>query len=70
MADGTARIRLAAPPVEGKANEALADFLAEALGLRKSAVRLSKGGKSRDKIWEITGLSAEEVQTRLARPLP
>lgn len=63
--DGTLRIRLAAPPVDGKANEALAEFLAETLGLRKSAVALAKGGKSRDKVWEISGMTEAEIRERL-----
>ncbi len=47
------RVRIAAPPVDGKANAALRDFLAKALGLPKSKVVLEKGGTSRFKIFEI-----------------
>jgi len=47
------RVRIAAPPVEGKANAALREFLAKALGLSKSAVTLEKGDSSRFKTFTI-----------------
>ena len=47
------RVRIAAPPVDGKANAALRDFLATSLGLSKSKVVLQKGGTSRVKTFEI-----------------
>lgn len=59
------RIRLAAPPVEGAANVELIAFLAKKLGISKSAVRLVKGERSRDKVVEVDGLSAGEVASRL-----
>ncbi len=43
------KIRLAAPPVEGKANEALVRFIAERLGLRRAEVELVRGETSREK---------------------
>jgi uncharacterized protein len=47
------RVRVAAPPVEGKANTELRDFLAKSLGLPKSKVVLEKGNSSRIKSFEI-----------------
>ncbi len=47
------RVRVAAPPVEGKANAELRDFLARFLKLPKSSVTLEKGGSSRYKSFEI-----------------
>jgi uncharacterized protein (TIGR00251 family) len=47
------RVRIAAPPVEGKANAALREFLAKALGLSKSRVILEKGGSSRYKTFTL-----------------
>ncbi|MDP3851137.1 MAG: DUF167 domain-containing protein [Luteolibacter sp.] len=47
------KVRIAAPPVEGKANEALAAFLAKTLGLPKSKVVLEKGESSRIKTFRI-----------------
>ncbi|MEO7100376.1 MAG: DUF167 domain-containing protein [Luteolibacter sp.] len=47
------KVRIAAPPVDGKANTALRDFLAKSLGLSKSTVVLEKGNSSRFKTFEI-----------------
>ncbi len=59
------KIRLAAPPVEGAANRELIDFLARRLGVPKSAVRIVKGERGRDKLIEVAGVSEEEVKARL-----
>lgn len=63
-ADGLS-VRLTAPPVEGAANEALIALLAERLRLPKRAVCLARGAAGRQKLLEITGLSAEEFWRRL-----
>lgn len=55
------KIRLAAPPVDGKANEALIKFIAEALKLPKSAVNLKSGQTSRRKVLEVSGATSEAV---------
>ena len=65
LEDGTLRIRLTAPPVEGKANAALIEFLAEVLRTRKSRIEIVAGEKGLDKIVSITDMSAVEVQQRL-----
>lgn len=49
------KIRLAAPPVDGKTNEALVKFVAETLKLPKSAVNLKSGQTSRRKVLEVQG---------------
>lgn len=59
------KIRLAAPPVDGKANEALLKFLAEVLHLPKSAVTLKSGQTSRRKVLEVVGATPEGI-ARLA----
>ena len=59
------KIRLTAPPVEGKANEALSAFLAQRLGVRKSYVEIVAGATSRLKMIRVIGLSAQEVKERL-----
>ena len=56
------KIRLAAPPVDGKANAALLAFIAERLGVSKSAVTLKSGQTSRRKVVEVEGASAEAVR--------
>lgn len=53
LAGRVLRVRIAAPPVDGKANTALRDFLAKQLGLPKSQVALEKGGGSRLKTFLI-----------------
>ena len=55
------KIRLAAPPVDGKANAALISFLAERLGVAKTAVSLKSGQTSRSKVLEVLELSAEDA---------
>jgi uncharacterized protein (TIGR00251 family) len=47
------RVKIAAPPLEGKANEALRSFLAAQLGISKSRIQLEKGGASRFKAFEV-----------------
>lgn len=59
-------IALAAPPVDGAANEELVAVLAGALSLPRRAVRLAMGASSKNKVVEVEGLEAEEVARRLA----
>ena len=47
------KVYLTAPPVDGKANEALVDFLAEHYGIRSSRIEIIKGLKSRNKVINI-----------------
>lgn len=63
--DDVLRVRLTAPPVEGAANKALTDFIAETLGVRRGDVRLVSGQKSRDKVLEIDRLSEDELRRKL-----
>ncbi|PKO87654.1 MAG: YggU family protein [Betaproteobacteria bacterium HGW-Betaproteobacteria-12] len=55
------KIRLAAPPVDGKANAALIAFVAARLGIARAAVTLKSGQTSRRKILKIEGSTAEAV---------
>lgn len=57
--DGALRVRLAAPPVDGKANEALIEWVAESLGLPRRAVSLVRGQTSRRKWLALEGSMAE-----------
>ena len=59
------KIRVAAPPVNGAANEELIRFLAEYLRLPKSSVTVVAGHSTRRKTIAIHGLSAEEIASRL-----
>ena len=64
---GALLIRLAAPPVDGAANDALIEFLAELLGVPRRDISLIAGEKSRDKRVRIEGLAAEVATARLLR---
>ena len=61
MHDGCVKIRLAAPPVDGAANAALVEFVAEQLGIAKSRVRITAGLTSRRKTIEVDGVSAQQL---------
>jgi uncharacterized protein (TIGR00251 family) len=63
---GALVVRLTAPPIEGRANEALARVLADALGIAPSAVRLVRGETGRDKLVSIAGIDAATARARLA----
>jgi uncharacterized protein (TIGR00251 family) len=64
------KIRVTAPPERGKANAAVAEILAGALGIARRNVRVTRGKTSPRKIVEIDGLSADEVRARLAPSEP
>ena len=59
------KLALTAPPVEGKANEACVEFVSKLLKVPRSSVTIAAGETSRNKVIRVTGLSAEEVRTRL-----
>jgi hypothetical protein len=65
LRDGYVRLRLTAPPVEGAANAACLAFLAKTLGVNRAQLRLQAGGKSRDKLVHITGLTPAQVAAAL-----
>lgn len=56
------KVRLAAPPVDGRANEALLVFVAEVAGVAPRAVRLVRGASSRLKVIEVEGLRPEAAE--------
>jgi uncharacterized protein len=60
------KIALTAPPVDGRANEALVAFLAEALRLPRARIAIVGGAASRAKTLRITGKSAAEVAAALS----
>ncbi len=62
---GALKIKLTAPPVEGAANAALIEFVAEWLGVRRSAVSIVSGGKARNKLMRVNGVTREQVIKRL-----
>jgi uncharacterized protein YggU (UPF0235/DUF167 family) len=61
------KLRVAAPPERGKANEATLDLLADTLGLVATSLRLVSGHGSKDKTVEVSGLTTDEAERRLAQ---
>jgi uncharacterized protein (TIGR00251 family) len=64
--EGALVVRLTAPPVEGRANDALARVLGRALGVAPSSVRVLRGESGRDKLVAVAGLAAAAARERLA----
>lgn len=67
--DDVLLVRLAAPPLDGKANDALLRFLAETLNVPPWDLALTRGHRSRLKRVVVDGLSPHEVFIRLGRPV-
>lgn len=64
------KIRLKAPPVDGKANDALVDLLSKSLRVSRSAIEIVTGASSHHKIVYVTGISLPEAQQRLLPVAP
>ena len=62
------KIALTAPPVEGRANEAVMEFLAEVLRVPRASVSIAAGQSSRNKVIRVNGVTAAQVEVRLCRP--
>jgi uncharacterized protein len=58
-------VAVTAPPLEGRANDAVRKLLAKALGIAPSRVTVAAGERSRDKLLRIEGLRSDEVAARL-----
>jgi uncharacterized protein (TIGR00251 family) len=65
MEDGSFKIRLTAPPVDGAANEALVRFLADTLSVAKSQVEIVSGHTSKNKIVKISGVHDADINRLL-----
>ncbi|MBN1176995.1 MAG: YggU family protein [Dehalococcoidales bacterium] len=59
--EGVLHVKINAPPVKGKANRELIDFLSRALGVKKSAIAIVKGQTSRNKTITVAGMSREDI---------
>lgn len=64
------KVKVHAPPVEGRANDALCEFLAEELGLPRRAVTVMRGDTSRQKVLRIDGMDLASVRTKLGLTNP
>jgi uncharacterized protein len=58
-------IRVNAPPVDGRANEAVCRLIAKRLGVPRTAVRIVRGESARDKLVRIDGFTEDEARTAL-----
>lgn len=65
LSDGTIKIHLTAPPVEGKANEALLKFLASILGIPQSRLDVVAGAGGRDKLISVLDMDAETLHKKI-----
>jgi uncharacterized protein len=64
--DGALKIALLAPPVEGRANDALVQFFAEMFSVSRSSVMVIAGAQSRNKVIRISGRTAADVEKELS----
>ena len=64
--DGVLQVKVAAPPVQGKANRELTSFISRLLKVSKSSVSIVKGHTSRDKVITVEGLSQDDIISRLS----
>jgi hypothetical protein len=64
---GALKVRLRAPALEDRANEALVEYLAELLKTPRSAVRILSGERSRTKRIEIRGVTQQQIRALLAQ---
>ena len=67
MHDGAVKVRLAAPPVDGAANAALIEFVADRAGVAKYKVKIVSGLSSRRKVVEVEGMSNEQLAAALVQ---
>jgi uncharacterized protein (TIGR00251 family) len=67
--DGALRVRLTSPPVDGAANAALVELLAETLDVAKRSVHIVAGASSRTKVVDVDGLEAQRAREMIARAL-
>jgi uncharacterized protein (TIGR00251 family) len=59
------KVRVAAPPEGGRANDAVLELLAERLGLPRRALSIVSGHRARDKVVEMTGLDRDAIDRKL-----
>ena len=67
LVGGVLRVRVAAPPVKGRANVALVALLAGAMGVSRGSIAIVRGATGCTKVVAVEGLGGEEVLERLAR---
>jgi uncharacterized protein len=68
--DGALIVRVTAPPVEGRANDAVRKLLARRLGIAPGRISVVRGASGRDKLVEIDGMETEAVRRALSISTP
>jgi uncharacterized protein (TIGR00251 family) len=69
LSDGTVKVHLTAPPLEGKANEALLKFLSKILNVPISTITIVAGSSSRDKLITVNNMDAAMLQKRILKAI-
>lgn len=65
LEDGTIKVRIAAPPADGEANETLIEFMAEILGVPRSRLDIIAGATGRDKLIAVFDMDVETAHSRI-----
>jgi uncharacterized protein (TIGR00251 family) len=63
------KVKVTAPPIEGKANQALIRFLAKEFGISISSIKILKGLHSREKTLTISGTLDQELVEKISKPI-
>jgi uncharacterized protein len=69
LSDGTVKVHLTAPPVEGKANEALLKFLSSVLNVSISRLEIVAGATGRDKLVSVVDMDANTLHKKIVENL-
>ena len=69
LGNGEWKVAVSAPPVDGRANEAVVELVSGLLGIARRQVRLARGGSARSKVLEVEGIDAAQAEARLAAAL-
>ena len=69
LSDGTIKIRIAAAPAEGQANDALVRFLSDVLGVAKSRIEIVAGNTGRDKLISVLDMDAETLHKKIVESI-
>lgn len=63
--NGVLRVKVSAPPVEGKANKGVIELLSKTLGIKKSSIEIQKGATSKRKVVLIEDITLADISARL-----
>jgi uncharacterized protein len=70
LRDGVLHVRVTAPPVDGRANQAVCRLIARAVGVGRTSVSVVRGERSRDKLVRVDGVASEDALRALRSPGP